>query len=61
MVSFFKSKDAEGLSRHLEQSSVNGLDLLAFQSANALEEDLGVTPFAARKILHLRSQYLEGA
>ena len=60
VVGFFKSMDAEGLSRNLEQNSVNGSDLFAFQAANELQADLRVTPFAARKILDLRRQFLEG-
>ena len=61
VVGFFKSKDAESLGRNLEQNSVNGSDSLAFQSASEVQEDLRVTPFAARKIMDLRRQFLEGS
>ena len=34
--------------------------LAGFDAAEGLATDLGVTPFAARKILHLRKEFLAG-
>ena len=42
------------------RSSVNGADLLAFTASEELVEELHVTPFAAKKILRLRSGFLAG-
>ena len=36
-----------------------GSDLLLFQSAEQLVEDLRLTPFAARKVLALRTTFLD--
>ena len=43
----------------LQANSVNGSDLLLFQSAEQLVKDLRLTPFAARKVLALRTTFLD--
>ena len=58
---FFCQHDAAGIAAIMERSAVNGEDLLAFTSSSELEEDLHVTPFAARKALKLRDAFLAGA
>ena len=46
----------------MQSNSVNGSDLLLFESAEQLVQDLRVTPSAARKVLALRNTFLnEGA
>ena len=57
--SFFNSMDACGIAAVLQANSVNGSDLLLFQSAEQLVEDLRLTPFAARKVLALRTTFLD--
>ena len=56
---FFNSMDACGIAAVLQANSVNGSDLLLFQSAEQLVEDLRLTPFAARKVLALRTTFLD--
>ena len=59
---FFNSMDACGIASVMQSNFVNGLDLLLFESAEQLVQDLRVTPFAARKVLALRNTFLnEGA
>ena len=59
VVDFFKSRDASGISRSMLDNSVAGADLLDFADAAALEKDLKMTPFAARKALRIRDCFLE--
>ena len=59
---FFNSMNACGIASVMQSNSVNGSDLLLFESAEQLVQDLRVTPFAARKVLALRNTFLnEGA
>ena len=51
--------DACGIASVMQANSVNGSDLLLFQSAEQLVEDLRLTPFAARKVLALRTTFLD--
>ena len=59
VVDFFKANDAAGLAKIMLDNSVDGADLLSFAAAASLQEDLRVTPFAARKILKVRDGYLQ--
>ena len=61
VASFFCFQDAEGLANTLSRNSVDGRDLCDFPSAEGLVKDLGLTLFAARKVLRLRDAYLNGA
>ena len=55
---FFERGDAAGLGAILHANAVNGLDLLSFGHASDLVEALRLTPFAAKKVLLLRDQFL---
>ena len=57
---FFRQRDAAGVAAVFERNAVNGEDFLAFSSADALERDLRLTPFAARKVMRLRVEFLAG-
>ena len=61
VASFFCFQDAQGLANILSRNSVDGRDLCDFPSAGGLVKDLGLTLFAARKVLRLRDGYLNGA
>ena len=58
VVAFYESRDAGGLARVLQQNSVNGADLLAFESPEGVQRDLRLPPFAAAKILSIRDAFL---
>ena len=45
----------------MQSNFVNGSDLLLFESAEQLVQDLRVTPSAARKVLALRNTFLTRA
>ena len=59
VVDFFRSRDAAGIAMRMHDNSVAGTDLLEFESAETLQTDLRMTPFAARKALRLRDVYLQ--
>ena len=58
--SFYEAHDAAGIAAILAASSVNGADLLSFREPGDLVADLRLTPFAARKALQVRDEYLGG-
>ena len=58
VVAFYESHDAAGLAETLRRNAVNGADLIAFPSPEAVVEALHVPPFAARKICSLRDGFM---
>ena len=58
VVDFYRSRDAAGIATRMQDNSVAGADLVQFGDAEALQADLRMTPFAARKALRLRDSYL---
>ena len=58
--SFYEARDATGIAATLAANSVNGADVLSFREPGDLVADLRLTPFAARKALQLRDEYLRG-
>ena len=56
--SFFHEHDASGLAGVVLQNAVNGTDLLSFTSWETLQQELCLTPFAAKKMFRLRSAFL---
>ena len=60
-ASWLESCDAMGLATIVRSNGVNGKDLLTFDNAKDVEDDLRMTPFAARKLLALRDGYTQGA
>ena len=59
LVAFFKEKDASGIAKVMLDNSVNGADLLQYNESRFLQADLRMTPFAARKVLALRTTFLD--
>ena len=57
---FLSQQDADGLGSALRSNSVNGRDLLASTSWMDVQQELHMTPFAAKKILRLRDAFLTG-
>ena len=57
---FFAQQGADGSGHALRGDSVNGRDLRAFTSWMDLQQELHMTPFAAKKILRLRGAFLNG-
>ena len=55
---FFDKGDAAGLGVTLHANAVNGADLLSCGHASELVKALCMTPFAAKKVLQLRDQFL---
>ena len=58
VASWLESQDMAGPAMHLRAQSVNGQDLMGFQSAQELSRDLGTTMFLARKVLLLRDEHV---
>ena len=58
--SFLRHHDAGGLVAALERNGVNGEDLVAFANVAEVVRELHLTPFAARKVLRLRDEFLLG-
>ena len=55
-----ENADAEGLAATLKKSSVNGADFAEF-TLESFVGDLGLTPFAAKKLVSLRDALSEEA
>ena len=60
VIAFAKAQDLEGPAGALFANAVNGSDLLTMDLPT-LVEDLRLTPWAARKVLHARDAYVDGA
>ena len=58
---FYEARDAAGIAANLAANSVNGADLLSFRVPGDLVADLRLTPFAAKKALQLRGDFLREA
>ena len=58
LATFYESKNAGGLANTLRKWSVNGADLLAFDTCQDVETELHVPPFAAKKIITMRDAAL---
>ena len=58
---FYEARDAAGIASNLAANSVNGADLLSFRDPGDLVADLRFTPFAAKKALQLRGDFLREA
>ena len=50
--------DMSGPARILQSQGVSGEDLVSFQTAAQFSHDVGLSMFAAQKILRLRDQHL---
>ena len=57
----YEARDAAGIAAILAANSVNGADLLSFRDPGDLVADLRFTPFAAKKALQLRGDFLREA
>ena len=57
---FLRQQDASGLAAMLQSSSVTGADLLGFDSWSDLATELAMIPFAAKKVMRLRDEFLAG-
>ena len=60
VTSFLQSKDLVGPAAYMGDNGVDGQDLLSL-TFETLTSDLRCTPFAARKVLCARDQYLQQA
>ena len=49
--------DMAGPAAYFRAQGVNGNDLMNFESAGHLRNDLGTTPFLARKVVALRNEH----
>ena len=58
MVRWLESADLSGPAEKFRLNGVSGADFLGFSSAAALEQDLRVTPFCARKLIDVRERFL---
>ena len=58
VLEFFDKGDAAGLVVTMHKNAVDGADLLYFGHASELVKALCMTPFAAKKVLQLRDQFL---
>ena len=54
----FNSADLSGPAEKFRLNGVSGADFLCFSSAAALEQDLRLTPFCARKLIDVRERFL---
>ena len=59
VAGFLRGVDLEGPAAALHASGVNGDDLLHVTSV-ILRDDIKLTPFAARKVMSARDEYLSG-
>ena len=60
VIAFAQAQDLEGPAAALFTNAVNGSDLLTMDLPT-LVEDLRLTPWAARKVLHARDAYVDDA
>ena len=58
LAEFLAQQDLHGQASSIISSGVAGADLMAWTAASALQADLKITPFAARKVLAARDQFL---
>ena len=57
---FLRQQDALGLAAMLQSSSVTGADLLGFASWSDLATEFAMIPFAAKRVMRLRDEFLAG-
>ena len=57
-VRFLQSMDLEGPAELCRMSGVNGADLLGFNTVDEMVQELRCTPFAAKKMLRARNEFL---
>ena len=60
VAAFLRDKDLAGPAAYLADNGVNGEDLYNI-NLETLTQDLRCTPFAARKVLHVRNSFLQNA
>ena len=58
---WLQSSDMSGPAAVMQAQGVNGEDLIGFHTAIELSRDVGLSLFAARKVLRLRDQHLAEA
>ena len=58
MARWLESADLSGPAEKFRLNGVSGADFLCFSSAAALEQDLRLTPFCARKLIDVRERFL---
>ena len=58
LADFFIAKGLRGLADALRSWGVTGADLLVWAEASDIERDLKWTPFAARKAVTVRDEFL---
>ena len=56
---WLESRDLAGPAAAFRQNGVSGADFEGFSSAEALENDLRLTPFCARKLISVRDNFLQ--
>ena len=56
--SFYNARDAAGIAAVFAQNAVGGTGLLSFEESQTLVSELRMSPFAAKKALHLRDVFL---
>ena len=61
VAAYYEGQGAAGLAQVLQRNAVNGSDLLGFEGSQQVARDLMVSPFAARKLVCIRDEFLSEA